>query len=175
MELTPLSLGGSEYSFSKFSLIGVAYTIIRIDRLTRTSKELSEATGHVCIPAQADVRRPEALRDAVTKAIDNFGRIDFVICGAAGNFLAPISGLSENGFKTVMEIDTVSIDNHSLGHPLTARLEQVGTYNTIKATMEHVRASKGSFIHVSATLHYGGPYNTLLNKILMLMSTTTLL
>lgn len=27
--------------------------------------------------------------------------------GAAGNFLAPISALSENGFKTVLEIDTV--------------------------------------------------------------------
>lgn len=27
--------------------------------------------------------------------------------GAAGNFLAPISNLSENGFRTVIEIDTV--------------------------------------------------------------------
>ena len=27
--------------------------------------------------------------------------------GAAGNFLAPISKLSENGFRTVIEIDTV--------------------------------------------------------------------
>lgn len=30
------------------------------------------------------------------------------ITGAAGNFLAPIAKLSENGFKTVIEIDTVS-------------------------------------------------------------------
>lgn len=29
--------------------------------------------------------------------------------GAAGNFLAPISGLSENAFKTVIEIDTVKV------------------------------------------------------------------
>lgn len=27
--------------------------------------------------------------------------------GAAGNFIAPISGLSENAFRTVIEIDTV--------------------------------------------------------------------
>lgn len=27
--------------------------------------------------------------------------------GAAGNFLAPIDGLSENAFRTVIEIDTV--------------------------------------------------------------------
>jgi peroxisomal 2,4-dienoyl-CoA reductase len=53
------------------------------------------------------VRQPEALKAAVDKAIAKFGRIDFVICGAAGNFLAPIDGLSENAFKTVIEIDTV--------------------------------------------------------------------
>jgi peroxisomal 2,4-dienoyl-CoA reductase len=34
----------------------------------------------------------------------------------------------------------------------------MGTYNTIKATIEHVRASKGAYIHVSATLHYNGQY-----------------
>jgi hypothetical protein len=31
------------------------------------------------------------------------------IIGAAGNFLAPISGISENGFKTVIEIDLVGM------------------------------------------------------------------
>jgi peroxisomal 2,4-dienoyl-CoA reductase len=112
-----------------------------IDRLTRAAEELAKATGRSCIPAQADVRQPQALRSAVEKTIDSFGRIDFVICGAAGNFLAPIVSLSENAFKTVLEIDTI------------------GTYNTIKATLEHVRASKGAYLHVSATLHYRGLSN----------------
>ncbi|EKM77526.1 hypothetical protein AGABI1DRAFT_115110 [Agaricus bisporus var. burnettii JB137-S8] len=113
----------------------------KLDRLTQAAKEMSEATGRTCIPAQADVRQPQALKSAVAKAIEQFGKIDFVICGAAGNFLAPISGMSENAFRTVIEIDTI------------------GTYNTVKATLPHVRASKGSYIHVSATLHYRGtPY-----------------
>lgn len=113
----------------------------KIDRLTASAEELSKDTGKSCLALQADVRQPKALQDAVAKTIETFGRIDFVICGAAGNFLAPISGLSENGFRTVIEIDTI------------------GTYNTIKATLPHVRASKGSYIHVSATLHYKGtPY-----------------
>jgi len=113
----------------------------KIERLTQTANELSAATGSRCIPAQADVRNPAQLKAAVEKTIAEFGRIDFVICGAAGNFLAPISGLSENAFKTVIEIDTL------------------GTYNTIKATIPHIRSTKGSYIHVSATLHYRGtPY-----------------
>jgi len=32
----------------------------------------------------------------------------------------------------------------------------LGTFNTIKATLPHIRASKGSYIHVSAALHYRG-------------------
>ncbi|KZT24352.1 2,4-dienoyl-CoA reductase [Neolentinus lepideus HHB14362 ss-1] len=113
----------------------------KLDRLMQSAEELSRLTGRTCLPVQADVRYPKQIQDAVAKTIEKFGKIDFVICGAAGNFLAPISGLSENGFRTVIEIDTL------------------GTYNTIKATLPHVRATKGSYIHVSATLHYRGtPY-----------------
>ncbi|KAG8221778.1 hypothetical protein J3R82DRAFT_2093 [Butyriboletus roseoflavus] len=112
-----------------------------LERLAESASELSQATGQKCVPAQADVRQPQQLREAVAKTIEIFGRIDFVICGAAGNFLASIDGMSENGFKTVMEIDTL------------------GTFNTVKATLPHVRASHGSYIQVSATLHYKGtPY-----------------
>lgn len=52
-----------------------------LDRLNASAEELSKATGKVCLAAQADVRKPEQLRDAVAKTIEKFGRIDFVICG----------------------------------------------------------------------------------------------
>ncbi|KIY62476.1 NAD(P)-binding protein [Cylindrobasidium torrendii FP15055 ss-10] len=110
----------------------------KMDRLTQAASELSAKTGQKCIAAQADVREPKALAAAVAQTLAAFGRIDFVICGAAGNFLSPISQLSENGFRTVIEIDTL------------------GTYNTIKATLPSLRASKGAYVMVSATLHYTG-------------------
>jgi peroxisomal 2,4-dienoyl-CoA reductase len=53
----------------------------RLDRLTESAKELSQATGQTCMPAQADVRQPHQLKEAVAKTIEKFGRIDFVICG----------------------------------------------------------------------------------------------
>ncbi|KAG8762749.1 hypothetical protein FRC11_007879 [Ceratobasidium sp. 423] len=119
---------------------GANATIVgrKLDRLTSAAKELSSSTGRKCIPAQADVRKPEQLRAAVDATISEFGRIDYVICGAAGNFLAPIEGISENGFRTVMEIDTL------------------GTYHTVKATLPYVREHHGAYIMVSATLHYRG-------------------
>ena len=53
----------------------------RLDRITQAADELSKGTGNVCIPAKADVRRPDELKDAVKKTVEKFGRIDFVICG----------------------------------------------------------------------------------------------
>jgi 2,4-dienoyl-CoA reductase [(3E)-enoyl-CoA-producing], peroxisomal len=45
----------------------------------------------------------------IEKAVDFFiskaGKIDILINGAAGNFLAPFESLSVNGFKTVIDID----------------------------------------------------------------------
>lgn len=40
-------------------------------------------------------------------------RLDILVNGAAGNFLAPASKLSSNGFKTVLMIDTVGTFNMS--------------------------------------------------------------
>jgi len=124
---------------------GVKASIVgrKLDRLKQTAKELSESTGQECLPVRADVRQPALLKEAVDQTISKFGRIDFVICGAAGNFMSPISVMSENAFKTVMEIDTM------------------GTFNTIKATLPYIRKSRGAYIHVSATLHYlGVPYQS---------------
>ena len=53
----------------------------RLDRITKAAEELSERTGNVCLPAQADVRKPTELKEAVRKTIEKFGKIDFVICG----------------------------------------------------------------------------------------------
>ncbi|KAK0719461.1 hypothetical protein B0H67DRAFT_486582 [Lasiosphaeris hirsuta] len=98
-----------------------------------------------------DVRNFEDLKSAADHCVKELGGIDFVVAGAAGNFIAPISGLSSNAFKAVMDIDTI------------------GTFNTIKATMPYLieSASKnpnpnpagttgGRFLSTSATFHYTG-------------------
>jgi peroxisomal 2,4-dienoyl-CoA reductase len=38
-------------------------------------------TGRQCLPASADVRKPDQVKDAVEAAIKKYGKIDFVICG----------------------------------------------------------------------------------------------
>ncbi|KAK9469287.1 hypothetical protein V1512DRAFT_255916 [Lipomyces arxii] len=90
-----------------------------------------------------DVRSAKALEDAVATTVAELGRIDFVICGAAGNFLADFRHLSSNAFRTVVEIDLL------------------GSYNTVKAAQDQLIKNKGTVIFVSATLHYYGvPYQS---------------
>ncbi|KAH6676008.1 sporulation protein SPS19 [Halenospora varia] len=91
---------------------------------------------------------------AVEKCVQELGGIDFLIAGAAGNFLAPITQLSTNAFKSVIDIDVL------------------GSYNTVKAALPHliisakkyktdgrttaIAGTGGRIIFVSATIHYTG-------------------
>ena len=62
---------------------------------------------------QGDVRKPGLCEKAVKSVLEEFGTIDILVNGAAGNFLASASKLSTNGFRTVMEIDTIGTFNMS--------------------------------------------------------------
>jgi len=85
-----------------------------------------------------DVRKIDTLKEAVDKTVKELGRIDYVIAGAAGNFIADFNHMSSNAFKSVIDIDLL------------------GSYNTVKTTFDQLRKNKGSVIFVSATLHYTG-------------------
>ena len=110
----------------------------KAERLEASASELANETGRRCVPVAADVREPETVEAALDKTIAELGGVDIVVNGAAGNFLAPAAGLSYNGFKTVIAIDTL------------------GTFNVSKAAFEKsLRDRGGSIINISATLHYG--------------------
>jgi peroxisomal 2,4-dienoyl-CoA reductase len=115
----------------------VAIVSRKLERLEATAKELSDAHGRECVPLVADVRDPKTVEAALDATLARFGRLDVVVNGAAGNFLAPAAQLSYNGFKTVLEIDTV------------------GTYNVCRASFDRwLRDHGGVVLNISATLHY---------------------
>lgn len=60
---------------------------------------------------QGDVRKYEACEAMVAGAVAKFGRLDILVNCAAGNFLAAPEQLSSNGFRTVLEIDTLGTFN----------------------------------------------------------------
>ncbi len=80
----------------------------------------------------ADVRDYAAVESAVEAAVKALGPIDVLVCGAAGNFPAPVAMMSSNGFKAVLDIDVL------------------GTFNACRAAFERLVKPGASVIAISA-------------------------
>ncbi|MGH6980802.1 MAG: SDR family NAD(P)-dependent oxidoreductase, partial [Stellaceae bacterium] len=87
----------------------------------------------------ADVRKPDELAAALAACRDTLGAIDILVCGAAGNFLAPAEKLSPNGFKTVIDIDLL------------------GSFNAARLAFDQLAERHGSIIFISAGMAHA-PY-----------------
>jgi len=90
------------------------------------------AAGGIASTAALDVREYSALEAALRTTRDTLGEIDILLCAAAGNFPAPVTGMSANGFKSVIDIDLL------------------GTFNTCRAAFEFLTKPGASVISISA-------------------------
>ncbi|MEO6778267.1 MAG: SDR family oxidoreductase [Gemmatimonadaceae bacterium] len=90
------------------------------------------AAGGSAAGFAADVRDFGALSQAAAAAHERFGAISIVVCGAAGNFPALANEMSANAFKSVIDIDLI------------------GSFNTCRATYEHLERPGASVIMISA-------------------------
>ena len=98
------------------------------------SAEGIDASFGVC-----DVRDAQAVRAVVDGVVAERGALDIVVNNAAGNFPAPMSAISPNGFKAVVDIDLL------------------GTYNVTKASFEAwMREHGGSIVNISAPFEQRG-------------------
>jgi peroxisomal 2,4-dienoyl-CoA reductase len=102
------------------------------DNLEVACREL-QGEGLDCMWVTCDIREPEQVEHVVSEILDRQGRLDIVINNAAGNFPAPISAISYNGFKAIVDIDLR------------------GTYNVTKAAFEaYLKEHGGHVINISA-------------------------
>lgn len=102
------------------------------EKLDRAAEGLSP-DGSTAKGFPADVRDTDALGGAIEAAVAHFGKLDILVNGAAGNFLAPAAQLSPNGFKSVLDIDTR------------------GTFNACRLAFEHLAKDGGVVLNISAT------------------------
>lgn len=81
------------------------------DKAARAAAGIRAATGRTILDGSADVRDPAAIAELFRRAQGEIGTPDIVIAGAAGNFMAPATAISPNGFKTVVDIDLLGTYN----------------------------------------------------------------
>ncbi|HEV2883938.1 MAG TPA: SDR family oxidoreductase [Pyrinomonadaceae bacterium] len=121
----------------------VALVSRKLEHLEPAAKAINDARASnsamgEAFAVAADVRDSEAVEQTVRATMERFGKIDIVVNGAAGNFLAPAEQLSPNGFGTVVDIDLK------------------GTFNVCRAAFAQLKEHRGQILNISATLHYLG-------------------
>jgi NAD(P)-dependent dehydrogenase (short-subunit alcohol dehydrogenase family) len=101
------------------------------EKLDGAAAGIREAGG-IAETEALDVREYDTVEAALERTHRRFGEIDILVCGAAGNFPAPITGMSANGFEAVIDIDLL------------------GTFNTCRAAYGHLRKPGASVLNISA-------------------------
>jgi len=109
----------------------------KLDHLVPAAQAINE-NGGGAFPIAADVRSPDDVERAIATSVEQFGKIDIVVNGAAGNFLCKAEDLSPNGFGTVVDIDLK------------------GTFNVCRGAFAQLKEHRGQILNISATLHYLG-------------------
>src|SRR6185312_15268134 len=115
----------------------VALVSRQMDHLEPAAAAINEKGGKA-FAVTADVRNPGEVENAIAATIQEFGKIDIVVNGAAGNFLCEAAQMSPNGFGSVVDIDLK------------------GTFNVCRAAFPQLKEHRGHILNISATLHYLG-------------------
>ncbi|MBU8877631.1 2,4-dienoyl-CoA reductase [Bacillus sp. FJAT-29790] len=99
------SSGMGKYMAKRFAEANASVVITgrTLERLEEAKKEIETFPGQV-FTVQMDVREIEHVKHMVAETLNAFGRIDFLINNAAGNFICPAEKLSANGWNSVINI-----------------------------------------------------------------------
>ena len=125
----------------RFAELGanLVLTSRRQDVLDETSAEIKEATGAKILTVAADIRLPEQVADMVAQSVSRFKKIDGLLNNAAGNFISPTEKLSENAFKTIVDIVLL------------------GSFNcTLNAGREMIKSGGGNILSIVTTYAWTG-------------------
>jgi citronellol/citronellal dehydrogenase len=73
----------------------------KIEKLEAVAREIADAGG--CARCYtADIREEERVREVVRAVLGDFGRLDFLVNNAGGQFMAPLEAISAKGWDTVV-------------------------------------------------------------------------
>ena len=125
----------------RFAELGanLVLTSRRQDVLDKTSAEIKEATCAKILTVAADIRSPEQVADMVAQSVSRFKKIDGLLNNAAGNFISPTEKLSENAFKTIVDIVLL------------------GSFNcTLNAGREMIKSGGGNILSIVTTYAWTG-------------------
>lgn len=129
--------GGSKgigYGIAKALLelgMKVAITSRHLDEAKKAADSLTKDSSKI-LALQSDVSSMESEKNAIQKVIDQFGQLDVLIANAGVGHFAPIDSLSEEDWKNTIDTNLT------------------GVFNSVKASVEELKKSKGYIITIAS-------------------------
>ncbi len=129
--------GGSKgigYGIAKALLnlgMKVAITSRHLDEAKKAADSLSNDASKI-LALESDVSSMESEKEAVQKVIAQFGQLDVLIANAGVGHFAPIDSLSEENWKSTIDTNLT------------------GVFNSVKASVEELKKSKGYIITIAS-------------------------
>jgi citronellol/citronellal dehydrogenase len=111
----------------------------RLEKLEAVAREIADAGGTARCYA-ADIREEERVREVIGAALADFGRLDFVVNNAGGQFAAPLEKISAKGWDAVVR-------NNLTGGFLVAR----------EAYTQWMKPNGGAIVNMIADMWQGMP------------------
>ena len=97
------------------------------DRVDPVAEGIRE-DGGTALAVECNVREPDEVEAFVEATVEEFGGVDLLVNNAGGEFVAPFEEISENGWKSIIDLNL---------H---------GTFHCIQAAGEHMREDDGGCI-----------------------------
>lgn len=145
-----------------------------VETLSEARAEI-EGDGGVCLPHVTDIREVEQVEGLVAATIERFGRIDFLINNAGGQFPARPSAISDRGWRSVVDLNLNGTWNmlSRVGPHLTAQqfgavvnIVHVYTLDRGAPAFAHSGAARAGVVNLTRTLAgYWARHNVTVNAL----------
>ena len=136
---------------------------------------LIEAGGGACLAQPTDIRQVEQVEALVAAALARFGRIDFLINTAGGQFPARPSAISDRGWRAVVDLNLNGTWNmlSRVGPHLTAQgfgavvnIVHVYVFGRGAPSFAHSGAARAGVVNLTHTLgNYWSRHNVTVNAL----------
>ena len=132
------------------------------DTLAVTARDI-EAMGRRCLAQTTNVRKPEEVDALVAASISRFGKIDFLINNAGGQFPARPFDISDNGWRSVVDLNlngtwnvTSRVGKHmvELGFGAIVSIVHIYSFDRGAPPFVHSGAARAGVVSMTRSLAY---------------------
>lgn len=132
------------------------------DNLTTTAADI-EARGAACLALPTNIRDTEQVDALVAAALERFGRVDYLINNAGGQFPARPLDISDNGWRSVVDLNLNGTWNVSqrVGRHMVERgfgsivnIVHVYSFDRGAPPFAHSGAARAGVVNLTRTLAY---------------------